>query len=162
MSFAQQVQRAQQDIAFIALPAEVAALLHQTSALVLLRTKEAKLLAHGLQAPTSERLSQAHIQNVRRELATAKTRTVALIAKLEQATYPTFLARGKADSLAELQTLNAHLDALANFPELTQVPAPEPTPAPAPEPPAAPAPENPPQSADILPTATPEDPQQLG
>lgn len=163
MSFAQHVQRAQQDIAFIALPAEIAAFLHQTSALVLLRTKEAKLLAHGLQAPTSERLSQAHIQQVRRELATAKTRTVALIAKLEQANYPTFLARGKADALSNLHTLSADLDALANFPELPQAPAPEPAPAPAPEPPAAPSPEPAPESAEILP-ATPEDPdfQQLG
>lgn len=161
MSFAQHVQRAQQDIAFIALTAEVAAFLHQTSALVLLRTKEAQLLAHGLQAPASEKPSQAHIQNVKRELATAKTRAVALIAKLEQA--PNFLSRGKADALAELQTLKGHLDALVNFPELPQAPTPEPAPAQATEPPAAPAPENPPQSAEILP-ATPEDPdfQQLG
>lgn len=162
MSFAQQLQRAQQDIAFIALSAEITAFLHQTSALVLLRAKEAQLQANRLHAPVSEKLSQAHIQNVKRELATAKTRAEALTTKVEQATYPTFMARGKADALTALQALVLDLDALANFPELPQAPAPEPSPAPAPEPPAAPSPEPAPESADILP-ATQEDPdlQQL-
>jgi hypothetical protein len=144
MSFDQHLQRAQQDIALIALHAEVAAFLHQTRAIVLIRTGEAQLRADGLQVPVSERLSQAHIQYVKRELATAKTRAVALITELEQA--PALLSRGNADALAALQALSADLDALANFPELPQ----------------APSPENPPKSDDILPATTPEDPQQLG
>jgi hypothetical protein len=142
MPIAQQLQRAQKDIAFIALSAEITAFMHQTSALVLLRAEEAQLRADGLQAPVSEELSQAHIQRVRRELATAKTRAVALVAKVEQATYPAFLARGQADALAALQALVLDLDALANFPELPQAPTPEPTPAPAPEPASEPAPES--------------------
>ncbi len=161
MTFAQSLQ---QGLALTALTAEVTSFLHQTSALVLIRAEEAQLRADGLQAPVSEELSQAHIQRVRRELAAAKTRAVALVAKVEQATYPAFLARGQADALTGLQALVLDLDALANFPELPQAPAPEPTPAPAPEPPAAPSPENPPKSADILPATTPEDPdsQNLG
>ncbi len=142
MSFRQSIQ---QGLALTALSTEVTAFLHQTSALVLIRTEEAQLRADGLQVPVSEQLSQAHIQNVKRELATAKTRALALITKLEQATYPPLLSRGKADALAALQALSADLDALANFPELAQAPAPEPSP----------------ETAEILP-APQEDPQQLG